>query len=257
VNDPGWRWKAKDAQANAELNLRYEPGTWGDLIKGAWALRVADATDGLSLTDPFAGAVDYPLVEATAARLDQLPAGPLADALASFRAANRFPSTASLLLAGADVSASVFDVDDARRATWQDQDRVTVLDVATGADALPAKGDLLLVDPYDLFERWEQLVPVALGGSAEQSVLFYLFNKAPRGAAAHRRYLDLRARVAEESGERRVLVGRVPSDGTLPRAFHEILLVAPTHVTSAVEGDLRATTIALSRVLSDAGAFEG
>ena len=67
---------------------------------------------------------------------------------------------------------------------------------------------------------------------------------------------DLRARVAKLAGARGVLVGRIPSDAILPRAFHEMILVAPLATIDALREPLRETTVALSRVLGDAGAFE-
>ena len=39
--DTGWRWKVADAGSNPQLDLRYEPGHWGDVLKGAWAVVLA------------------------------------------------------------------------------------------------------------------------------------------------------------------------------------------------------------------------
>ena len=38
-----WSWKVADRDKNQDLNLRYEPGNWGDVIKGVWALATARA----------------------------------------------------------------------------------------------------------------------------------------------------------------------------------------------------------------------
>lgn len=258
-----WSWRVEDQAANEGLNLLYEPGTWGDLIKGAWAVEVAAALAAsrrpLRILDPFAGAADYPLVGASADRLDQCPPGRPLELLRSF--GERFPSTAALAQraierAGGEATLDVYDVDPRRRETWRGQAGVTTLDLSTGDAALGRDHDLVLVDPYDLFERFEALLPLACKGPATQTLLFYLFNKAPRSAALHKRYLGLRDRLQGLAGERRVLVGRIPSDAILPRAFHEVLLVAPRKLGDSLEASLGEQTVALSRVLTDGGAFE-
>ena len=117
TRDTGWSWKTEDPEQNRGLELRYEPGAWGDLLKSAWAVLVADALRGarpgpLRLLDPFAGAPDYPLVPASAERLEGLPAPRLNQLLAPHLARGRFPSTARLILdAWGEASAEVFDAD--------------------------------------------------------------------------------------------------------------------------------------------------
>jgi hypothetical protein len=258
-----WRWRVEDQAANEGLNLLYEPGTWGDLIKGAWAVEVATALSAsrrpLRVLDPFAGAADYPLVEASADRLDQVPPGSLLELVRSF--GQRFPSTAALAQraverSGCEATLDVYDVDPTRRETWGGRAGATALDLTTGDAALGSDHDLVLVDPYDLFERFEALLPLACKGPQSQTVLFYLFNKAPRSAPLHKRYLGLRDRLSALAGERRVLIGRIPSDAILPRAFHEVLLVAPRELAASLESSLCELTVALSRVLTDGGAFE-
>ena len=86
-------------------------------------------------------------------------------------------------------------------------------------------------------------------------MVLYLYNKAPRSARAHRRYEELRRRLDALRGERRLLVGRVPSDAILPRAFHEMLLVGEAELVDRVEQPLRELTLTLSRHIGDAGAF--
>ena len=261
-----WSWKVSDPDANQGLGLLYEPGTWGDVFKGAWAVAVVRALARagrrtLRYVDPFAGAATYPLVPATTQRLGEFPALELRALLEPHLCAGRFPSTALLVQAaaaeaGVQCELEVFDADATRLATWAGRPGVRVLDGTSGDEALPSDADLVLVDPYDLFEREEQLLPRALGGSPESAVLLYLFNKAPRGATAHKRYKALRQRCEGLRGERSVLVGRVPSDAILPRAYHEMILVAPAQVCEDARPELERRTLALSRHLSDAGAFE-
>jgi hypothetical protein len=265
----GWSWKVADTGANEELGLLYEPGTWGDVLKALWVLPLAEALaarGAVRILDPFAGAATYPLVQATADRLVAAPDVGLDDALEPHLQAGRFPSTGVLALeaaraAGAEASARVFDVDARRRERWRGHEGVELLEVTAGDEALERHGagaDLLLVDPYDLFERRDRLVPGAFASCGpEACVLLYLFNKAPRGAKAHRAYRDLRARLDEAKGAgRRVLVGRIPSDAVLPRAYHEVLLACPGPLVEALEPTLKQRTLRLSRHLCDAGAFE-
>ena len=85
-------------------------------------------------------------------------------------------------------------------------------------------------------------------------MLAYLFNKAPRSPAAFKRYRDLRAGL--DLGERGLLVGRMPSDAVLPRAWHEVLLVAPRDLLAQTRAELRAIAEGLTRSLALPGAFE-
>tara|TARA_R110002072_G_scaffold1192_1_gene9938 strand:- start:98 stop:910 length:813 start_codon:yes stop_codon:yes gene_type:complete len=266
ARDTGWSWKSEEPGANAGLNLRYEPGGWGDLFKSAWSLEIADAlatlnpTGPLELLDPFAGAPDYPLLEPVRERLKGLPAGRLVKAVA--RHGERFPSTARLILErwGERGRAQVYDLDAARREGWVGRAGVEVIDLQDGAEALLRPQirppTLVHVDPYDLFERFEGLLHRGLG--AGPCVLFYLFNKAPRSVKARNRYLDLRARLGRllEGDSRALLVGRIPSDAVLPRAYHELLFVAPPALCSTLEGPLRQLARDLHTQLATAGAFE-
>ena len=90
----------------------------------------------------------------------------------------------------------------------------------------------------------------------EAVVLFYLYNKAPRGASAHRRYEQLRARLARLAGDRAVVVGRLPSDALLPRAWHEVLAVLPTDRAPALAGRAGPVTEELAAALAREGAVE-
>lgn len=276
ARDTGWSWKSEEPGANAGLNLRYEPGGWGDLFKSAWALEIASALaeaqpEGpLELLDPFAGAPDYPLLEPVRERLVGLPAPGLLEALAGHE--ERYPGTARLILGrwGSRAQARVFDLDDARRQGWVGRPGVEVLELSDGAEALTkasgtkASGTkpsgspptLVHVDPYDLFERFEGLLHRGL--EAGPCVLFYLFNKAPRSVKARKRYLDLRARLGRllEHDPRELLVGRIPSDAILPRAYHELLFVAPSELCASLREPLGRLARDLHAHIALVGAFE-
>jgi len=266
ARDTGWSWKSEEPGANAGLNLRYEPGGWGDLFKSAWALEIANAlaassAGSLVLLDPFAGAPDYPLLDPVRERLESLPAPVLREAVAEH--GDRFPSTARLILErwGERGRGRVFDLDAKRRGGWVGHAGVEVLQLGDGAEALgppsEAPPTLVHVDPYDLFERFEGLLH--LGLEAGPCVLFYLFNKAPRSVKARNRYLDLRARLGRllDGDSREALVGRIPSDAVLPRAYHELLFVAPGDLCAQLRDPLGRLARELHAQVAVAGAFEG
>ena len=63
----GWSWRDRDPSRHA--GLRYEPGNWGDALKGEWALIAVEALlarGAVRVLDPFAGAPRYPLSPASA-----------------------------------------------------------------------------------------------------------------------------------------------------------------------------------------------
>jgi len=267
-----WTWKVSEDAKNVGLNLRYEPGNWGDVLKGEWAVRLtrALARSGLPrirFLDPFAGAPTYPLVESAAARLDERPPCPaFLEAQAPFVARGELASTGSLVLAAADAAgvgleALVYDLDATRLAAWRSRP-VSVLEVASGAEALEAAPprDLVLLDPYDLFDAWGSLLPRVLPFAREAALLLYLYNKAPRGAGHQRQYASFRRSLARELADlprpARALVGRVPSDAVLPRAFHEVVLVASAELAGELEPELAATTRELALRLAAGGAWE-
>ncbi|MEZ6183458.1 MAG: hypothetical protein R3F62_00425 [Planctomycetota bacterium] len=262
-----WAWRDKEPGRHA--GLRYEPGNWGDALKGEWALAALEALLARPGTrtalDPFAGAPVYPLAPASQARLEALAdACPrYVRAQAAWVARGELTSTAGLLAAqaGARLALSVFDKDPERRGGWEAP--ATVLEVEDGAQALrEARGgafDLVHVDPYDLQSDWGVLLAPALEALAPEGVLLaYLFNKAPRGAGHQAQYARLRQGLAERLGPARDLrVGRVPADAVLPRAYHEVLLVGPTALCAALDAELRASAEALAATIARAGAYEG
>ena len=270
-----WSWRVPDPTRNAELNLLYEPGNWGDVLKGVWAAQLVEglcaglpAGQPLRYLDPFAGAPDYPLLPAAAARLRAGPA-----AVARFLALQapwlqrgRLGSTASLVLAcaaqaGRRVDAAIYDLDPHRRDAWRMQP-VRVLEHASGEEALDLASppDLLLLDPYDLFDAWGSQLKRALLTARGAPVLAYLYNKAPRGGGYVRQYEQLRKGVAAlvaRSDPARLLVGRIPTDAVLPRAWHELLLIGPAALLDGLAPALEQLTRELAGWLGAQGAFEG
>src|SRR5262249_35583109 len=99
----GWRWRVPERTLNKDLHLLYEPGNWGDILKGLWAIVATRAIieerglKKLHYLDPFAGAPTYPLVEASRHRLEGLPLEGLKKLQEPYRARGLMASTAVLV----------------------------------------------------------------------------------------------------------------------------------------------------------------
>ena len=264
-----WTWKVEDREANTDLRLRYEPGNWGDVLKGSWAVTVArhlarrraehsSDTPPLRYLDPWCGAETYPLTPGADARLELPESGVYREAQGTRRAAGRLASTARLVLdtwneAGQSLEAQLFDADAVRLATWAGVESVSALHHECGRDALGGEpGDLLLVDPYDFFVSGSSLIDPLERRAQTEAVLVYLYNKAPRGGGQLRHYEALRRQLSPH----RTLVGRVPADAILPRAWHEVWLLAPEVTITACRSALEKLTRRIACKLSQGGCFE-
>lgn len=148
----GWRWRVAEAASNRDLNLLYEPGNWGDILKGMWAALAADALARraggrpLAYVDPFAGAPTYPLVAASRGRLDLVPAGPYREIQEAYAGRGLMASTALLVrdaarAAGGDARLAVFDSDPERLAPWREVPGATAIEAGSGEEVLEAAGD--------------------------------------------------------------------------------------------------------------------
>ncbi len=271
-----WTWRVADRALNDDLGLLYEPGNWGDVLKGAWALAVADVLGTLHARsgrpvrclDPFAGAPSYPLVDAVRDRVARLGASGSGDAWAEAQApsvaAGRVASTATLVRdrfeqLGVGIELTVFDAAQERRQQWA-AENATVLAIDCGVEAFASGSglgdvDFVLIDPYDFFTAWQRMLPPLLQIAERVPVLVYLYNKAPRGGSHGRNYAALRRRL-ERRGAAECLIGRVPSDAILPRAFHEMLLLAPPAIAAQARPTVLAATQRLAAHLAADGAFE-
>jgi hypothetical protein len=270
-----WSWRTSEPAANRRLGLLYEPGNWGDILKGTWALIAARAIarsragGAFRYLDPFAGRAVYPLVETVAKRLEWLGGGTYAQGQRPWIERRELASTGLLvreaaLAAGARPELQVFDLHAELLESWRGVEGARLLDVESGEAALAAArdddgdddgADLILVDPYDLFERWHALLPPAIELARRSCVLLYLYNKSPRGGGHARAYAALRRRL-DEVGAGTALLGRIPSDVVLPRAFHEVLLLAPPPLVELLRHELRKETKALTCKMATSGAFE-
>ncbi|MBI4615647.1 MAG: hypothetical protein HY720_18665 [Planctomycetes bacterium] len=238
-----WTWRVGDPGESAAPGLLYEPGNWGDVLKGTWAVLVAgELLSGgarpLRFADPFAGAPVYPLVTGSRERFEEAAGTAYAESQGPFAARGELASSGALVAEVARrygpgmLDAAVFDADPGRRAAWQGRDGVRVLEIQDGWLALSpgslADRDLVLLDPYDLDrpENWKPALPrLAALASSGVHLLLYFYNRSPRGPrhlAGYRRFRDALERAF---GGEPALLGRVPTDGLFPRAWHEMILV--------------------------------
>ncbi len=234
MND--WSWKDP---VQGSLSLRYEPGNWGDILKGEWLCHWlnwfrAQGNQQLRYRDPFCGGGDYPLSEATSRRLKQSPV-PLYRACCQD---GRLPSSATLVKReaerlGMQVSAHCSDSESNPLADLQGS-------------------DLLLFDPYDFFERWPEWTQALLDLGPEQNLVIYLYNKSPRGSSQFRHYQLL----TERWSERNYLLGRLPADARLARAYHEVWMCGPCARDPQLAQGLRRLTLELHHSMAESGIWE-
>ena len=242
---PGdWSWKAKDGAAG---RLLYEPGNWGDLLKASWIAAVlgglldAFGPGQARALDVFAGAPDYPLSAASAARARRVGAGDFVAALAPHLERGRWPGSAALMaeiIASArarkgsppdpEPAVAVFDADVERRLALAADGRFGMLEHHDGYDALAGAFDLgpaglALVDPYDLLADWRRALPALAARGRTATALVYVHNRSGRGREALREYRAFRAALAEARAGAPLLVGRIPADPFLPTAWHEMI----------------------------------
>lgn len=270
--DNPWRWKVSDPAMTDRTGLLYEPGNWGDLFKGVWIERILEAFPAGGshlLVDPFAGRPVYPLVPDTARRLEfAFPAGP-PGALEPLLREGELPSSARwLMAAGAarnqEWQAEVFDLAPAAREAWQSVPGVRLLDLRDGAEALSVpvcrRASLVLFDPYDLFDRWSSWLGDLLEIARETPLVLYIYNKAPRGAGHFRKHRDLRKAlhrgVEAHEGRTGMILGRCPADATLPRAFHDLVLLGPREFVEPLGPGLETVTREFSLHLLGEGLAE-
>ena len=132
--------------------------------------------------------------------------------------------------------------------------------VRTGEEAIESvrarRPDLVLLDPYDFLAEWEELLPRALALAERSVVLAYIYNRAPRSAGYWNEYQRLRNALASGREGEGYVLGRIPTDAVLPRAYHEVLLLGGRQLVDVVRETLRGLTRALARSLADTGAFE-
>ena len=268
-----WSWRIEKGQDNRRLGLLYEPGNWGDVLKGIWATLVTQSlieSDSLERSeavavfrylDPFAGRATYPLIPSTKSRLRWLGAGDFVRAQKCWLERGELASTGLLVKqaatrSGVDATLEVFDIDPERLQSWQAVAKTHLLDIKSGEEALEdVEADLVLIDPYDLFDRWKSLLAAIVDAAQQAWVLLYLHNRSPRGGGHVRNYSAFRAELGRLAG-RQILVGRIPSDVVLPRAFHEVVLLGPDEPDAQLARQLLRATKGLACKMSTSGAFE-
>lgn len=237
----GWEWKDK---SGATGGLLYEPGNWGDLIKGEWLLRTlrfllggcagnggAPVAGEFAYLDICAGMPFYPAGRPCAARVRQLPQTLLVRAAAAeYVRDGRWPCSAVI---AADffvqirvrAALTVFDLDPGRREELRAYPAFGVADVADGYALLPppvAPG-LILADPYDFLAQWPQNLPAILQSAQHSPLLLYVYNRSGRGKERLREYARFRAQLRDAGVP--VLAGRAAADAFLPECWHEMFFL--------------------------------
>ncbi len=267
---PSWSWKPKDADS---ANLLYEPGNWGDLLKGAWVVEAAGwllaqfTRLACQYVDPFAGAPAYPLTAGTRARLAAVGPGRLAEVAEDFIEKGIWPSAAALVAAVSAEKAEirVFDNDPERRQSLAECPNFTVLDGEDGWEIAtrraPGERGLVLIDPYDFLKEWQTRLEGVLALAEKTSVLVYIYNRSARGREEFRQYRDFRNALDSQRGEKPKLLGRVAADSFLPAAHHEMLFLPGPACYEHDESDslieaLAAVTVKLDRVIRAGGVVE-
>ena len=262
-----WNWKGKDGSRGG---LLYEPGNWGDLLKMLWLTALLDwktgaVGGGFDYFDPFAGAVDYPLGKNTARRFMDARPPELDWVRERFLARGVWPSSASLAREMARGKTTVYDADPERRETWRTLDGVTVAEGESGWDILrrqaPDSDAVWLVDPYDVLAEWRDNLDPLVEKAATVTTLVYIYNRSAGSPGAFKEYRAFRNAVADARGDAPFQWGRAASDGFLPRAHHETLLL-PGESDARRGMDnlyavLRERTMKLTAIINQAGLFAG
>lgn len=241
----GWSWKEKNGETGG---LLYAPGNWGDVLKGTWLLATVRHLlsifdlDHFAYLDLFAGAPDYPLGAKNAKNLRFLSGTYLVEISRPWTDRRRWPSAASLVAAEVEEKIPIFvsEGEPSRRAAWEHHSCFILLPEAEcGWKAcervakLPAS--LVLIDPYDFLSEWKERLDTVLAVAEVATVLLYSYNRAIRSPEKLREALDFIHAVEAGWGNRPKLWGRVPSDGFIPVAHHEMLLL-PGPVLQKEEG---------------------
>lgn len=272
-----WNWKDKAGQT---AGLLYEPGNWGDMLKGIWVTRIVRsmaAMPGMAweYRDVFAGAMDYPLTRKTLIRLALLSDTLLPACAESMVASGRWPSAASLAHAAAQEASGmekgtsfrwvVMDGDDERAASYEACSWCEKILIGNGWESAlndaASASTLLVLDPYDCLAGAEQALGTIRARLPECSLLLYVYNRSGRGGEYLRAYRAFRNALDDIREDARMLVGRVAADGFLPTAHHEMIFLphATTWSGAAVDAltkRLAAETAQLSQVISQNGVFE-
>ncbi len=268
----GWEWKYQDGETAA---LLYEPGNWGDILKDAWVVEIAQwllalaGRKNFSYLDPFAGAPVYPLGKNTAKRMLPLARTPLGKYCAKFLAGNLWPCAATLIAeiagTGSAERIQVFDLDPLRRIRLETSPAFSVADAISGWEVLrkftPGKNDLILIDPYDFLAEWREQLPTVLAACESTSVLLYIYNRSGKGKERLRDYRDFRNALDDARGNRPKLIARAASDAFLPSAHHEVIFLPHESAAAyrkfpALLTQLETTALAINDLISRAAIVE-
>jgi hypothetical protein len=254
MKSEGWSWKDPERELNANLRLKYEPGGWGDILKGEWVAALTEATlqDPYVYLDPFCGGRSYALTQAVEQRIANCPADLYRERQAPWLQKGQLGSTASLVeqicaRAGVCWQPHFGEADPVRRATWSGEP-VELESLLSSVE----RADLLLWDPYDFHYHWPRWLPILLERSRREVVAIYLFNRSPQGSSQLRNYRSMLERI----GAHPYWLGRVAADLVLPRAYHEMLVLGTEHLNPDCGKRLQNVTRELARWQATRGCWQ-
>lgn len=260
-----WQWKEKDGSSGG---LLYEPGNWGDIIKGEWLLQLlhdpAFAT-GLcrSYLDPFAGMLEYPASCGCRERLALLPESLfLPQAVRAYLDRGVWPAACTLAADCLPIGAAklkVYDKDERRRLLLAESERFLVVGAGCGYELLASAEPhgLVLVDPYDFLAEWHEMLPRVLGTAQRSPLLLYVYNRAGRSRAQMQEYRRFRGALRKEGQS--AWWGRVAADPFLPDCWHEMFFfpaaLSHTFERENLAASLQTATLRINEALYRAGIF--
>jgi hypothetical protein len=249
-----WKWRDPDHGLNPQLRLKYEPGGWGDVLKGEWAISIVEDLRSrlnvpLTYVDPFAGARSYAITPAVRARL--WPPTESSPSLRYFESQDESEiySTAGLIerLCQGAWQPFLAEIDQQRRATWPACSDLSPEALLTQSES----AHLVMWDPYDFHHHWSTWLPRLQSRARQQVVMIYLFNRAPQGVSQMRQYESLLSRLGRED----LCLGRVPADARLPRAYHEVIVLGANFLSSSCRALLHQRTVELNAWLARQGCW--
>lgn len=269
MDTSAWGWKGKNGSVS---RLLYEPGNWGDFLKLSWLAVALEwfeqsfGAGGFDYVDLFAGGVEYPLGPKIKARFELVDSERLEKIAALFLEREAWPSAASFAKLFHPRTTRIFDADSYHVDTWRDSGGAETLAGASAWGNLStlkmAHDSLVMLDPYDFMDDWETSLSLLVEKARGSATLLYLYNRSARGSEYFREYRAFRNSLESLTEGMVKRIGRVPADGFLPRAHHEMVFLAGDGVAARPGFDrllagLERETLRVAAVVERLAVLEG